>query len=101
MNVDQSNATWGLDRIDENRLPTDGLYQYTYTGEGVNVVIMDTGIRLTHQEFSTDGESRASCGFTSSYGTCDDGYGHGTVCFACRSYVLLFFDVLGNYRDLN
>ncbi len=47
----QSPATWGLDRIDQVDRPLDGLYHYDYTGAGVNVFIIDTGIRGTHSEF--------------------------------------------------
>ncbi|HEY0242316.1 MAG TPA: S8 family serine peptidase [Gemmatimonadaceae bacterium] len=49
--VSQSNATWGLDRIDQRALPLDTTYLYNHTGAGVNVYIIDTGIRYSHREF--------------------------------------------------
>lgn len=47
----QSNATWGLDRIDQANLPLDKTYGFSNSGTGVNAYIIDTGILTTHQEF--------------------------------------------------
>jgi aqualysin 1 len=49
--VTQSNATWGLDRIDQRNRPLSGTYTYTSTGSGVNAYVIDTGIRTTHTNF--------------------------------------------------
>jgi subtilisin family serine protease len=71
----QSNATWGIDRIDQLSLPLSGTFTYTRTGVGVNAYIIDTGIRFGHGEF----EGRAINGFDSvDGGTADDCHGHGT-----------------------
>ncbi|HCS27652.1 MAG TPA: peptidase S8, partial [Spongiibacteraceae bacterium] len=48
----QANATWGLDRIDQENLPLDGNYQFANNGAGAHAYIIDTGIRSTHNEFS-------------------------------------------------
>lgn len=71
----QSSATWGLDRIDQRNLPLSTTYTYTATGAGVTAYIIDTGIRLTHNEFGT----RATSGFDAvDGGAADDCNGHGT-----------------------
>ncbi len=71
----QSNATWGLDRIDQRALPLSGTFTYTPTGAGVNVYVIDTGIRLTHGDFG----GRAVSGYDAvDGGSADDCNGHGT-----------------------
>jgi subtilisin family serine protease len=71
----QSNATWGLDRIDQRAFPLSGTYSYNYTGAGVTAYIIDTGIRLTHNEFG----ARAVSGYDAiDGGSADDCNGHGT-----------------------
>ncbi|HEV2801923.1 MAG TPA: S8 family serine peptidase, partial [Pyrinomonadaceae bacterium] len=71
----QTSPTWGLDRIDQRNLPLDSAYRYANSGTGVNVYIVDGGIRYTHQEFG----GRAA--FAYDYlagGTGMDCNGHGT-----------------------
>lgn len=72
----RSNATWGLDRIDQRNLPLDTKYHYTATGLGTTAYVIDTGIYTAHNQF----EGRASGGYTAindGNGT-NDCHGHGT-----------------------
>jgi len=71
----QTGATWGLDRIDQRSLPLNGTYSYDYTGAGVTAYIIDTGIRISHNEFS--GRARWGATFAGGPAT-DDCNGHGT-----------------------
>ncbi len=72
----QNSPPWGLDRIDQRDLPLSGTYTYDETGDGVTAYIIDTGIRITHVDFS----GRASIG-TDTIGDGQNGNdcnGHGT-----------------------
>ncbi len=76
LDATQTNATWGLDRIDQLALPLNQTYTYNADGTGVTAFIIDTGIRSTHQNFG----GRVGTGFTSindGQGT-NDCQGHGT-----------------------
>ena len=42
----QSNATWGLDRIDQRRLPLDGRFSSGLRGKGVAVYVIDSGVAM-------------------------------------------------------
>ncbi|WP_405852063.1 S8 family peptidase [Streptomyces sp. NBC_00090] len=71
-----SPPSWGLDRIDQNSLPLNSSYTYPNTGSGVNAYVIDTGVRLTHQDFG----GRAVSGYDFVDGDADasDCQGHGT-----------------------
>ncbi len=70
----QTNATWGLDRIDQQALPLNDMYNYENTADNVTAYILDTGINYSHSDFS----GRASFGFDAYGGNGADCDGHGT-----------------------
>ncbi|MGP3687674.1 S8 family peptidase [Streptomyces sp. IBSNAI002] len=56
--------SWGLDRIDQNRLPLDNEYSPNTSGQGVTAYILDSGIEYRHAEFlERNGTTRAVFGF--------------------------------------
>ncbi len=76
LDVAQSPATWGIDRIDQRNLPLNNTYNYNLTGAGVHAYIIDTGLLATHGEFA----GRVGGGYTAisdGRGTTDCN-GHGT-----------------------
>jgi subtilisin family serine protease len=72
----QTGATWGLDRIDQHKLPLTGTFTYTNTGAGVTAYVIDTGIRITHSEFG--GRARSGWDFIDNDPDASDCNGHGT-----------------------
>ncbi|MFD4834250.1 S8 family peptidase [Streptomyces uncialis] len=73
----QTNAPWGLDRIDQAARPLNGTYTYPDSaGTGVTAFVIDTGVRVSHSQLT----GRASNGYDAIEGdtVAQDGNGHGT-----------------------
>ncbi|XP_033103057.1 aqualysin-1-like [Anneissia japonica] len=72
-------ASWGLDRIDQEQLPIDGVYQHNLgDGKNVHVYILDTGLNAAHEDF--EGRASITTEMDMYGGTGDDCQGHGTHC---------------------
>lgn len=69
----QPGATWGLDRINQRNLPLNATYSYRTIASAVNVYIIDSGIKINHQEFG----GRAQ-GLYNAFPTQTTLNGHGT-----------------------
>ncbi|WP_245930923.1 S8 family serine peptidase [Actinokineospora auranticolor] len=68
-------SSWGLDRIDQRFGPLDHTYHYSTKATGVTAYVVDTGIRITHDDFG----GRAVWGTnTIGDGKDEDCDGHGT-----------------------
>ncbi|MDP9394152.1 MAG: S8 family peptidase [Actinomycetota bacterium] len=70
----QPTDLYGLDRIDQRRLPLSGTYSFNTKAAGVHVYVIDTGIAPGHPQFG----GRANKVYDAFGGTGQDCHGHGT-----------------------
>jgi hypothetical protein len=72
----QGVPSWGLDRINQRTRPLDANAQVSRDGTGVNVHVVDTGIRVTHADFG--GRAFLAGNYVDDGGGGADCHGHGT-----------------------
>ncbi|MET3351237.1 UNVERIFIED_ORG: hypothetical protein ABID57_002944 [Arthrobacter sp. UYEF1] len=75
VSITGSTSVWGLDRIDQ-RTGRDGQFAMGNEGAGVNVYVVDTGLYMSHSEFT--GRVPASWTGISDGNGVNDCNGHGT-----------------------
>lgn len=69
---------WHLDRVDQVCPILDNQFETEWTGEGVEVWVIDSGVLLSHNDFLDEqGNRRIRCGYSPD-NACDDVVGHGT-----------------------
>lgn len=76
--ADTPTLTWGLQatKVDASR----------YTGQGINVAVLDTGLFMAHPDFV--GRPVISRSFIAGVASANDGHGHGTHCTGTACGVL-------------
>ncbi|MDQ2585559.1 S8 family peptidase [Saccharothrix yanglingensis] len=72
----QDDPTWGLDRVDQEKLPLDSKYTYPNTAPDVTAYVIDTGVHKAHADFG--GRAVDGYDFIDDDSTAQDCNGHGT-----------------------
>lgn len=73
--VSNTEYQWGIDRLDQKKLPLNKNYNPVSRGTGMYVYVLDTGVNKNHDEF----EGRVDYGMNVfNNGLPIDGHGHGT-----------------------
>lgn len=71
-------APWHLDRIDTRPRLLEGTYDYTNTGVGIDLYILDSGINTAHTEFTGRVDTGANFVLEFPPSDVEDCMGHGT-----------------------
>jgi len=75
----QANPGWGLDRLDSSTPTLDDTYNYSNTGSGRIIYILDSGLALSNPTVAAQFGGRASIVYDRNGGDGNDCIGHGTM----------------------
>lgn len=88
-----SSVPWSLDRLDQRSLPLDAEYHLSRgdAGQGVDIYIVDSGVRASHDEFGGRVFLHPGGNFSPDQGADDltDRNGHGTFCASLAAGALV------------
>ena len=97
--------SWGIDRSDQEDLPVDNsAYSPAFTGCGVDVYVLDTGLDTGHVEFTPTGNGRVVDNIWNGYGPITDNtdvHGHGSHCAGMMTFVYISFGIHMHYFIFN
>lgn len=85
MEYGSGHLPWNLDRLDQHNAHLDGLYNPEGDGRGVDVYVLDTGIRYSHNDLQGRAHYMGYDAIDDLGGEKQEGYdcnGHGTHCAA-------------------
>ncbi len=72
-------SQWGLDWIDHRSPPLDNQYSFTFSGVGIHIYIVDSGVRGGHVDFAGRmGNGTCEVSWSSGCSPTIDQIGHGT-----------------------
>ncbi len=76
--VQMDPPSWGLDRMDQRSMALDGTFRFGTDGSGIQLFVIDTGLRTSHTEFAGRVDTANSYDAVGDGAGIEDCNGHGT-----------------------
>jgi len=76
--VQTNPPSWGLDRMDQRSAALDGAFRFATDGTGIQLFVLDTGLRTTHAEFAGRVDTANAYTTVADGAGFEDCNGHGT-----------------------